>query len=241
MKRFLVALSLPLFVLALGAAPDEKAEKKEEVKCPISGKPASAEFALNVNGEQVTFCCPKCPKAYLAKLHVAADKEKKCVLSGEAADPAQMLIHKKVELIQFCCGNCKAKWAEKNEIKFTEGTGKCPYSGEPGKEETAIVVNGEKVVFCCEKCQAKYKKENLAHLEVVAEGKCPLSGKKADPTTAQIFVTAKEVNFCCAKCQAKYIKANFTDKEEDAEKEKEKEKAESKEKPEAEKPTVRTS
>ena len=39
-------------------------------KCPISGKPATEDNFLNVNGEKVHFCCDKCPKAYEKKLNV---------------------------------------------------------------------------------------------------------------------------------------------------------------------------
>ena len=37
-----------------------------QTKCPVSGKPISAEFAVEHEGKQVYFCCPNCPKAFEA-------------------------------------------------------------------------------------------------------------------------------------------------------------------------------
>jgi YHS domain-containing protein len=37
-----------------------------QTKCPVSGKPIGAEFALEHEGKQVYFCCPNCPKAFEA-------------------------------------------------------------------------------------------------------------------------------------------------------------------------------
>src|SRR5690606_3892676 len=241
MKVLASALALPLLVLVLGSAPEgDQAAAKEEakqevVKCPISGEPVKDDIALNVNGELVKFCCKNCSKKYLEKIRFEPAKEQKCVLSGRAADPTKTVIHKTVELIQFCCGNCKAKWADQNKIAFNDGTGKCPLSGKPGKEETAIVVNGEKVVFCCENCKAKYTKTNFGELKAKDEGKCPLSGNAGKEETAQIYVTAKEVPLCCGNCQKKYIADHIKKDTKDEKKAKEEKETAAKE------PTVRTS
>jgi YHS domain-containing protein len=37
-----------------------------QTKCPVSGKPIGAEFAVEHEGKQVYFCCPNCPKAFEA-------------------------------------------------------------------------------------------------------------------------------------------------------------------------------
>jgi hypothetical protein len=211
--KFLLTLTLPL-LLVLGAA-DEKAPagkdeaKKEEAKCPISGKPINKEVALNVNGQPVYFCCPNCPKAYKQRLAVVEDKEQKCPLSGKPVDAATVLIHKTAAQITFCCGDCRAGWAKKNKIEFKEGTGKCPISGKPIDESTALVVNGQTVAFCCKNCQNSYTQKELGKVTVANEGKCPTSGKPGDPATSVIHVTAKEVGFCCKNCQAKYVAKNF--------------------------------
>lgn len=37
-----------------------------QTKCPVSGKPINAEYAVTYKDEKVYFCCPNCPKAFEA-------------------------------------------------------------------------------------------------------------------------------------------------------------------------------
>jgi hypothetical protein len=216
------------------AAPAEKAEKK----CPISGKAAKDEFFVNINGENTNFCCGNCRKAFITKLKVVEDKEKKCALSGRPADETKVLFHKSAATHKFCCGDCRAKFVKEKGIELKEGTGKCPFSGKPGLEETTIVVDGEKVSFCCANCQKKWIKTNLPGLADANEGNCPFSKKPGGAETALVVVTFAEKNFCCGNCQAKYVAKNFPKEEEKKEEKKEGEKAEPAAEPKKE---VRTS
>ena len=92
----------------------------------------------------------------------------KCVVNAKAAAKATNSVDYKGGKVFFCCQNCP-KAFEKDTAKFAASanhqlvaTGqakqvKCPFSGGPINEETAIEVNGAKVAFCCEKCEAKAK------------------------------------------------------------------------------------
>ena len=95
-------------------AKDAGAEGKV---CPLSGKPASADHAVNVDGEKVYFCCGNCPKAYVKKLGVAPPakgKEVVCPISGKPAKAETAVVHVEHKKVYFCCKNCKAKYAAKN-------------------------------------------------------------------------------------------------------------------------------
>ena len=58
-----LAFVLPLLFLGVAVA-------RAEEKCPISGKPAKAEYSLEVNGKKVSFCCDKCPEVYKKKINL---------------------------------------------------------------------------------------------------------------------------------------------------------------------------
>lgn len=117
-RLFVAALAVGALV-AVGTlrAADEK---KPELKCPVSGKAANADFVVEFNGGEVEFCCPNCPKAFKANSAKFAPKANlqlvqsgqlkqiKCPLTGKP-----MSADKKVEVegveIALCCGGCLAK------------------------------------------------------------------------------------------------------------------------------------
>ena len=83
-------------------------------KCPMSGKDASPDSFLVVNGEKIYFCCDNCPKAYVKKEGIKDEGPKKCVASGEPASAEHRMVVTKTEAVYFCCGNCPKAYADKN-------------------------------------------------------------------------------------------------------------------------------
>jgi YHS domain-containing protein len=119
MKRCIVLAGVALMAFASLAVQAQEA-KKVDLKCPVSGKAAKTEHALEHNGGQVYFCCDQCPKAfktdtakYAAKANaqlVASGQatEVKCPLTGKDLNPEAKSTVADVE-VKFCCKNCKAK------------------------------------------------------------------------------------------------------------------------------------
>jgi YHS domain-containing protein len=109
MKLFSSLAVLGLFA-AIGFAADEK---KADLKCPVSGKPALTEHAVDFNGGKVYFCCPNCPKTFekdSAKFAEKANaqlvasgqaKQTKCPLTGRPLNAEQKVTVAGVE-VQFC-------------------------------------------------------------------------------------------------------------------------------------------
>ena len=60
-----------------------------------------------------------------------------------------------------------------------------------------------RVKRCC-------KKKHTAKLAAKADsGKCPISGKAANPATQVVHTKRETKYFCCNNCKGKYAKANF--------------------------------
>jgi len=116
-KLFFAALA----VVALVAAGSLRAaDKKVDLKCPVSGKPASADHKVAFNGGDVEFCCPKCPKIFTAnekKFAAKANlqlvqsgqlKQIKCPLTGRPMADDKLVEVGGVE-IKVCCAGCLGK------------------------------------------------------------------------------------------------------------------------------------
>lgn len=183
-----------------------------EDKCPISGKTVDEEVFLEVNGEDVHFCCEKCVDVYKKKILLVDKGPGTCPISGEKAGKKHSVIERTAERVYFCCDNCPKKFAAKHKFKHVDkGPEKCPVSGAKAKdaEGTSLVVNGEKVYFCCANCPKKYvKKLGVADKE---PGKCPISGGTAKKEHSEILVKSKVVYFCCGGCKEKYIAKMYKD------------------------------
>lgn len=122
MKRAtsLVALLAGCFVLSGLAAA---AVKLDGVKCPLSGKAAKEDHAVDYNGGKVYLCCGNCPDAFKKDVKkyalkgnaqlVATEqaKQSKCPLSGGDLNNEATLTIEGAK-VTFCCNNCKGK-AEK--------------------------------------------------------------------------------------------------------------------------------
>lgn len=120
-----VCLAAALYCLPAIQADDKpeeaKAEKKKvELLCPVSGKAADKEHAVDYKGAKVYFCCPNCPKAFKddpAKFAAKANfqlvasgqfKQAKCPIAGKKVNT-----EKNIEInglkVCFCCGGCQGK------------------------------------------------------------------------------------------------------------------------------------
>ncbi len=120
-KKSLAALVAVAACLTLSLQAEDK-EVKFEPKCPVSGKPAIKEQAVDYKGGKVYFCCPGCPGAFqkdTAKFAAKANQqlvgtgqavEKACPLSGRALN-AETAIDVQGVKVAFCCNNCKGKVA----------------------------------------------------------------------------------------------------------------------------------
>jgi YHS domain-containing protein len=145
MKLFSSLAVLGLFA-AIGFAADEK---KADLKCPVSGKAALTEHAVDYNGGKVYFCCPNCPKAFekdSAKFAEKANaqlvasgqaKQTKCPLTGKPLNAEQKVTVAGVE-VQFCCMNCKGKvakaeGAEQAKLVFSDAAFKKGYEVKAAK------------------------------------------------------------------------------------------------------------
>ena len=182
--------------------------KKDTGKCPVSGKPASADHVLVVNGKTIGFCCEKCPVSYEKSIRVADAGPKKCCISGKDAVKEERIIHSTVAATYFCCEKCEAKCQKSLAIKVVdEGPKKCEFSGKDAKKEHVVNVNGQVSYYCCEKCVGKA----VAALGAKDEGakKCAVSGEAAKAEHRVFITSSKAVYFCCPKCKAKYNEQTF--------------------------------
>jgi hypothetical protein len=117
--RFLIAAIAASVLVAAGSlrAADEE---KPALKCPVSGKAASADHVVAFNGGEVQFCCPNCPKAFTANEKKFAGKANlqlvqskqlkqiKCPLTGRPC-AADKVVDVEGAKIAVCCNGCLGK------------------------------------------------------------------------------------------------------------------------------------
>jgi YHS domain-containing protein len=120
--RFLSFAALAAFLLVPMIRAEDKAADAD-LKCPVSGKPATKDHAVDFEGGKVYFCCDNCPKAFeknstkfAAKAHhqmVLTGQliETKCPFTGKPLDPEKTVDVDGVK-VAFCCANCQAKAAK---------------------------------------------------------------------------------------------------------------------------------
>jgi hypothetical protein len=109
-----------LAVVALVVVGSLHAANKADLKCPVSGKPASADHVVAFNGGSVEFCCPNCPKAFSANEKKFAAKanlqliqskqltQVKCPLTGRPMADDKVVDVGGVE-VKVCCAGCLGK------------------------------------------------------------------------------------------------------------------------------------
>jgi YHS domain-containing protein len=96
-----------------------------ELKCPVSGHPASKQHALEHNGGTVCFCSAECAKKFAAKPDEFAAKANlqlvqsgqfklvKCPLEGYTLNPITAMEVGGIKVL-FCCKGCK------NEVRLAK-------------------------------------------------------------------------------------------------------------------------
>lgn len=94
-----------------------------KARCPISGKPADKEQAVDYKGGKVYLCCGGCPAPFkedTAKFAAKANHQlittgqarlARCPLSGRPLNPETVLEIGGVE-VAFCCNGCKGRASE---------------------------------------------------------------------------------------------------------------------------------
>jgi YHS domain-containing protein len=132
MHRIALLISVVLAILAFGVvvAADStkvattpvmaKKQHPQEV-CPVSGDKIDKKFFVDMQGQRVYFCCPKCPPVF--KTHpdslfnkAAADGvvfeniQKVCPVTGEKIDK-KVYSDYEGRRIFFCCRKCRSIFA----------------------------------------------------------------------------------------------------------------------------------
>lgn len=122
MTRYLLPFAA-LGAIVLMVTSTTAGEKEVKVKCPVSGKDAKKECAVDYKSGKVYFCCENCPKAFdkdTKKFAVKANyqlyatgqaKIVKCPFTGRDLNPDTKIKVGTVDVC-FCCPNCQGK-AEK--------------------------------------------------------------------------------------------------------------------------------
>src|SRR4051812_24182804 len=94
---FFAALLSTVVLSGFGRAADDK-KKDDAGKCPVSGKAASKEHAVDYKGGKVYFCCDMCPEAFKKSPDKFAGKAIHQMLeTGEAIEVACPLTGKKLD------------------------------------------------------------------------------------------------------------------------------------------------
>lgn len=107
-------------LLAVGSVRGDEDKAAPELKCPVSGKTATKDHAVDFDGGKVYFCCDNCPKAFAANpkkfaakahlqmLETGQLKQKACPLTGNPVNE-KMIVEIDGQKVGLCCGNCKKK------------------------------------------------------------------------------------------------------------------------------------
>ena len=134
-KATLLILALAVSIVVPRLTAEEK-DKLNGAKCPVSGKAAKADHAVDYRDAKVYFCCDNCPTAFSkdkAKYATKANhqlaltgqaKQEKCPLTGKELNKDATADVNGVK-VTFCCNNCKgkvekAKDDEKVELTFAD-------------------------------------------------------------------------------------------------------------------------
>jgi len=137
MKRSVLALMfLAAGLLAVAAWAADKSTKSESAKeaklvCPVSGKAATKDVAVDYKGGKVYMCCPGCCGPFekdTAKF--AAKANEQLVASGQAKQVACPFSGKPLNAetaldvdgnkVAFCCNGCKGKVAKASKAEQVE-------------------------------------------------------------------------------------------------------------------------
>jgi YHS domain-containing protein len=151
--------------------------------CPVMDEPIDFNVRTMTEDGPVYFCCRVCITKFEQDPAKYADKV-----------AAQRRALKKMERVQVAC----------------------PVTGNPIDGKTFIESEGQRVGFCCPGCVAKYERDPSQYKAKLAaaytyQTRCPVSGKKIDPTVYVDLATGERIYLCCKDCgpklaqdQAKY-------------------------------------
>ena len=178
--RLLIASVGFLWIVA-NTVRAEEVKLSENVKCPVSGKPAKAECTAKYLGKNVYFCCENCPVSFKESTEKFAVKANhQLAMTGQVAQVACPITGKPCKKdtaidvlglkVAFCCPNCQGKVSKADDAgkldlvfaKLDKGftlQAKCPVSGKPINPEVTLDHEGKKVYFCCKGCPAPFQKD----------------------------------------------------------------------------------
>jgi hypothetical protein len=115
---FMVLAALAQCPALLRAADKDK--DAPTIKCPVTGRAATKDVAVDYRGAKVYLCCPGCTgkfqeqtakfaaKANLQLAQTGQAVQKACPLSGGKTNPDTAIKVCGVS-VAFCCNNCKGK------------------------------------------------------------------------------------------------------------------------------------
>jgi len=122
--RWIVTVLMVAVLASVGVLIAAEAGKvTKDTKCPVSGKAAGADHAVDFGGGKVYFCCDNCPKAFEKdKAKFTAKANHQLVQTGQQVQACCPLTQKptkegtEVEIdgvkVAFCCNNCKGTVAK---------------------------------------------------------------------------------------------------------------------------------
>ncbi len=155
-------------------------------KCPIMGKPVTADMKSTVvSGQQVFVCCPPC----IAKIQ---------------ADPAAALTKVNASYVAYVTAERQAN----SDRLHIAAQGICPVSGQKlgsmGEPVKVKVGDNEVAFLCCKDCIGKkIKAEHWSTIQAnlaKAQGTCPVMGKPVDASMKSTVVNGRKIFVCCPPC-----------------------------------------
>ncbi len=227
----------------------------EGVKCVVNGeRAANASHSAEYMDGTVYFCCKGCLGKFNADqeldeptMNTKANHQlvvteqyvqKGCPFSGGKVNPEQVVNVGGAE-VGFCCGNCKGKVENAEDLAakaalvfspeaFEKGFEKkmdldgvtCPISGRQVNAEQVSTYMDSSVYFCCGGCKSKFEENNekfvvKSNHQLVATGQftqtaCPFSGGDMNEAKT-VEVGGVDVAMCCGNCVKKVNNADSVD------------------------------
>jgi hypothetical protein len=143
------ALGVGLMVACVAISAEKEKKKEYQAKCPVSGKDANKDVAVDYKEGKVYLCCEGCPDAFkkdTAKFAVQANiqlvgtkqaKQKLCPIAGKKLNPETAIEIEGVK-VSFCCNGCKGK------VEKAEGDAKLALVFGDEAFDKAFKVGGKK-------------------------------------------------------------------------------------------------
>jgi YHS domain-containing protein len=160
--RTLVLAAASLASLSLAGTLYAQGEK---VKCPVSGAEVTVTDktkSVAVNGNKLSFCCDKCPKAFADNPEKFVKDAGKCPVNkaGAAKISRESRVVLNNDLHYFCCANCPKAFAG-DPSKFVKEV-KDPVTGKTfavKADSPKTVVHGQIYLFASGDNKAAFEKD----------------------------------------------------------------------------------